>query len=422
MNDDERFEQYLTGRSASLDVPTAGRAAVVARGAPVVVHRRRAGTAAGLGRLRPGGRGRGDRPGQPARAGGADPELRQRGSRAPLDWTTVDVQKGLGWLSDSVVADRGVYSLSTSPGDRVGQPGPRHLYASTDGSEWREAPLPVGLHADALAADADHLYAVGTGAPGGAISGPRLARTVDPAEGWDQVDLPLDLDEVAADFPGEVAVTSTDVAVGPTATVVAVQVSGAVDISRLIPGADADQWWAEVDGVHHDTCAIGDPPVPTTLSTGSTMQPTSTTGAGTDPEVSCSEQSSSTEVRTWAELGVDPGVPSLIGGRTYLFTSTDCCDFLTQPFVVEGAGAGTALLADGPGFTHHQRSCRRDRPVDDAELDLVRRADLDPRRRRARRRARPRAPWVIVQPCSPPPTRGRSCSTCWPAGLLRRWI
>ena len=341
MNDDERFEQYLNQRADQLDVPTAGRAAVVARAARRR-HRRRAGTAAGLVAFAlVGGAvviGQGNRP-EPAEK---IQSFAHAGTGTPLDWTTVDVKEGIGWLTDSVVADRGIYSLSTAPGDRTGRPGPRHLYASTDGTEWSEAPLPFGLHANALAADGDHLYAVGTGAPGGSVSGPRLARTVDPAKGWDQVDLPLHIDDLVAGFPGVVAVQSTDVVVGSGATVVSVQVSGTVDIPRLLPGEDTDGWWEEADGLHHDTCAAVDSP-------GSTV-PSTTTEAGADPELSCSDASSRTEVRTWAELGVDPDVSSLIAGRTYLFASTECCNFLTRPFVVEGTGPGTALLADGPGF------------------------------------------------------------------------
>jgi hypothetical protein len=338
MNDEHPFEQYLSERAAHLDVPSAGRSAIVER-AVRRRHRRRTGAVAGLAAVALVGGA--VVVGQSRQRDGAE-QIESFGTRvveSPLEWTTVDVTHGLGWLTDTVETGSGLYSLSTAPGARE-QRGPNHLYASADGTEWTEASLPDGLHAGALAASADHVYAVGTAAAGGSVPVVRVASTTDVDGGWDQVDLPLDVAALGAGFPGKVYVAGTDVAAGPRGTVVAVQVSAMVDVDRLLPGAEADGWWAEADGLHRSTC-------PPDLAQ-------STTTANPDAVVPYDKGSdqcaaAQNEHRTWAELGADPSVGELLAGRTYVFSQADGSTF-SQTAVVPGAGFGTEVQQVGDGF------------------------------------------------------------------------
>lgn len=340
MNDDTSFDSYLPGLAASIDVPGLGAGAVIEQ-----AHRRRRKRRAGVAAV-----------GISCALIGAVTVAAQNGDRdeteriasygsslvaSPLDWTMVDVNRGVGWLTADATVGDNVYALSTAPWQRGYQLGPSHLYVTADGTEWSEAPLPSGLHAGSLAGSGDHIYAVGTAASGGSAPAVRLASTTDPATGWSEVDVPLDLAPFAEGFPGKVYVAATAVAVKGGTTVVAVQLAAMADLSSLLPNGVELGWWPQSDGLHRATC--GDADGAADLSTSTTL-PATGESTTTEGRTDCPD-----EVRSWSDFGVDPAAAEILDGRTLLFASVDGAEFAPVADVAR-SGYEARLISGGDGF------------------------------------------------------------------------
>lgn len=369
MNHDSPFESYLNDRAAGIDAPGAGPNAIAHR-ARARRRRRRAGSGAVLGAavLLAGavaGQGlRSDDDSQKIASYGAgivDPVL---------DWTVVDVEEGLGWTRDMAEVGSGdLYGISTAPGpyDDERQLQSR-LYRSGDGSEWSEVPLPGGLSPNDLAADGDAVVAVGTSAAGGDVR-VQLARSTSPDEGWSVRDVPLDLDDAAADFPGRLYVAETATAVHDGRTVVAVNVLADVDVAEVLPGeGESGEWYATTEGMERSvaacdadgstatTAAPTDDPEggPGTISSRSEEEAATEAAADGDPTGSYSEGECAgggqQEVRTWAELGYGEEIARLVGGQTHIFAADADGDLQPGTVIDRGMGFDTSLLAGDDGF------------------------------------------------------------------------
>lgn len=410
MSHDSDLERYFHDRSAVLDLPHADVGTIRTRAR----HRRRrqaalrGGVAAALlagGTLLVVDRGR-------------DPDAQEQAAEgpargavpSPLDWTAVEVDpaRGLGPSSAIVDTDDGVYGLSTAPGpiDPNSPAQPRHLYRSSDGTDWEDLGVPEGIYASSLAAADGSLYAVGTTAVGGEVTGVALARSGDGGEGWSTSDLPVDLAAVEPGFPGDVHVSDVGVARSGSTTVVTVSVRGNVD-PALVLGDDptAVDWYQDGDTlVFSPPCDAGVddagrpastvPPSTTTAPAGgsassggpppsgsaSTDEPTITTepssteappttgpssteaptttgppASGTDDPVASGGTTPSgatvpdcgTQRRSLAELGLTEGQVGLARGRTYIVTATDDGPFTTAEVLPDVGGfAGDLVVAD----------------------------------------------------------------------------
>lgn len=376
MNQESPFESYLTDRADGIDVPGAGVGAIADR-ARQRRRRRRAGSAAVLGAAVLLG---GAVVGQGLRADDAAEEVTSYGAAmgAPeLDWTMVDVGDGLGWTRDVVRSESGtLYALSTAPGDSGATASYRPVvYTSVDGSEWSETTMADDVRVNGLAASGDTIYAVGTGAAGGAV---KVASSPSPEDGWTVTDLPLDLEAESAGLPGRLYVAESDVATANGVTLVATTVMLKTDTEGLMAGEEnPTEWYPERDGMVRWVC--GSDGSSSASTTTVTLPPTSSVpggdgqgdaagaavddpaqeqaifdAAGRDPQGGgCGE--SAREVRTWDELGVDPSVGDLVAGEVRLFAgsaeeagSPDALTF--QPVDSIPGAYGRELFATDAGF------------------------------------------------------------------------
>lgn len=374
MNQESPFENYLSGRATELDVPGAG-ATAVAELARSRRKRRRTGSAAVLGAAFLLG---GGVIAQGLRADDASQDVESYGAALgtpALDWTMVDVGNGLGWARDLVRSDSGtLYAVSTGAGSPDSPDVDRSVvYSSTDGGEWAPADMPHDVRVNGLAASGDTIYAVGTGAGGGKV------RVAAGAEGdWTVTDLPLDLEAESAGLPGRLHVAETDVANTGGTTVVAATVALLVDTESLVAAEDnPSEWYAERDGMVRWACegtggdGAGGPVSTTTApalteaqlreyleeldAAGSEGEREAFEDAGLNPDsADCGE--SARQMRTWAELGIDPEVGELVTGEVRLFVSTadgpgdpSAVPTFDQVTTLPG-GYGTQVLAGDSGF------------------------------------------------------------------------
>ncbi len=284
------------------------------------------------------------------------------------DWTVVDPQSGLGYSRGSAaVVDGTVYRLSTSPGasgDASFESG--HLYRSTDGAEWGEVGLPADLVPSSLAASGSTLYALGTAPAGGGGRDLVLASSRDGATTWEQIQLPDEVTELDARFPGEVFLSQPSVAVlDDDHVVAAITVQSSPNVSELVPElADgAYTFETSVEGVtvlEHEGCS--DPEV----STGACSfvdeagERSSTTIALPDPS---DDEPTVHATYTWDELGVDPELQALVEGRTYLYRTQDGEHFEAATVPSELDGATAQVVATARGFTAFVADWDQDAPT-----------------------------------------------------------
>ena len=151
MNDDDRLQQYFSARATEIEVPSAGLATITRRGRRRRQRRTVAKVGAVIGVLAIGGAAvaqRGDGGGQGVTSYGSSVVA------SPLQWTLVTPKVGIGSSVTSATTDDGtIYGLSTAPGSSAGSfEAPRHLYRSTDGTEWSAVDLPADLWAADVAA------------------------------------------------------------------------------------------------------------------------------------------------------------------------------------------------------------------------------------------------------------------------------
>jgi hypothetical protein len=287
MNDDDRLAQYLADRAEAITIAPGDARAVAAR----AERRRRTHRAAGafaattvvvVGAVAVFA---GGAPKQSVNVGASPRE-----ARADHQWESVDVPDGLGWSSDTVSAtDGSIYGLSTAPGPvDQGQPLPSRsvLYHSTDGRSWTEANLPDGFSASALAAAADHLYAVGTAPAGGGGIDLVIASSTDGAQSWSQSTVPAPRLSVKQRFPQEVAIDPPVIAIGPSGIVAGVTVRSFPDPARLVPELATSGQGYEFTANGLDVYArnaFGDVCSPPTAPTTSVQSTTSDSSSSSSP-------------------------------------------------------------------------------------------------------------------------------------------
>ncbi|QYG91653.1 hypothetical protein HC251_03830 [Iamia sp. SCSIO 61187] len=374
MTTDPRLASYLRVRSTAIDLPHAGVDTITRRARRHQRRRRAAacggvatalllgGTAIALG------------------AGGDDPTTSTTDRAAsvvgsPLEWTTTEVQDGLG-LAGPVVSDGGaVYALSTEAGSDTW--GSRRLYRSTDGDSWTGVDLPADLHAAGVAGSEGSLYAVGTSAAGGDL---QIATSTDGGAGWSGSDVPLDLEALAEGFPGTARIADAEVAVADGTTVVVASVRGLVDPAEVLPAdADPDAWYQTSDGltrIQDDPCAASAEEGARSGAT-TTVPPTTSapaTAPAADPEgvdgATAGEDCTPTrEVVTWEEMGVGEAGIALAEGQTHVFVATDGGP-LEPSQVIPGTTSldpmTASLLAADDGFWYVRQSYGDQQPGEGA--------------------------------------------------------
>lgn len=373
MSIDTDLQRYLHARATDLHLPPADVGAVTR----AARHRRRRRAAARTGvaaALLAGGalivvdRPRTADTAEHATEGGQPTAL----AASPLEWATVASRAGLGWNSHTVAADGAVYSLSTAPDGTGSALEPRRLYRSADGTDWEDVPLPEGLHASSVAAADGSVYAVGTTAAGGVVTGVSIAASADGGE-WAAADVPIDLDGLAAGFPGEVNVLDTSVSAVGATTVVAVTVQGAVNPFTVI-GDDGAMWFQEQGGMVMPVCDSGGATVETLppeqaaereaaeaeggAAAGSTTMPPSTVPADAsqgpladDPATDdpATDEECTQELRTWADLGLSADQAALADGEVHVFAATDdgaLAETMVLPGRTSPSTVGDLLAAD----------------------------------------------------------------------------
>jgi hypothetical protein len=376
---DERLERYLHDRSATIELPHAGVEAITRRARR---HRRRRTAACGgvAAALLVGGVAVALV--QPA----PDEEVGSRGAAvvdSPLEWSVVPVRTGIGWASSAISDGEAVYSLSTAPGPEAeGTAGePRRLYRSDDGTDWELVDLPEGLSASGVAGLDGSVYAVGTAAAGGEVTGVELAVSGDGGAGWDTSAVPLDLGALAEGFPGRVRAVDAEVAVSGGTTVVVVSIVGSVDPAVVLPDEPADTWYQQTGGL----ARVGEPcvsqaPDPEAPVPASTEPPTTAPPAPAEtlaPDASgralaaCEDDAPEPEVRTWAELGLTPEQAALAEGQTHLFTAAP--DGALEPVEVVGGASfadptSSRLLAADDGWWLMEDEYRGQMPSEPMEI------------------------------------------------------
>lgn len=273
---------------------------------------------------------------------------------SPFDWTVVSLDDGLGYSSGSVATASGaLYALSTAPGappvDEGAYDARQSLYRSTDGQGWAQVGLPGSLWATGLTADEGRLYAVGT-SPAGGGRALTVASSADGGAEWETTDLPLDLAALEARHPGQIALAGPLAAVGPDGNVVAaVTVLAAPDVAALLGDRlPLDGGWAQTgDGVDVFTYSVDScDQLPSLTTIDEPVASESSSGSMVCEQVM--RDTTSETHYTWAELGLDPELESLVDGQLHLFSSEDGTAFVEVPAPFSGSPAG--LVADGDGF------------------------------------------------------------------------
>lgn len=393
---DDRLAHHLRGLAATIDLRPGDPAAAVGRAARRR-QRRRAGLGAALGLVAVTTTvvAVGSRPTDELQAGSPTDPL----AATEFDWTVVDPDVSAVVQGATATDDGTLYGLSTAPGTISGEPSVddfrRVLYRSVDGAEWTETALPDDLWASDVAAAGDTVYAVGTGAAGGAAGALRLAGSADGGATWDDLTLPLDLADLEASYPGEIVVSGIDIAAGPGGVVAAVTVQAMPAIEDRVPPGDVidlDNGWSMGAGgvtvygpVPDEPSAGGSsppvappptavptpvpppvlPPVPPPPAT-STTGPTATEATAPEPATSTPVHAREVVVTgdaqgavqeppvvatyTWEELGVEGELLDLVTPRVHLLASPDGTTFEEVTLPTDGGAVGAAVLATDDGF------------------------------------------------------------------------
>jgi hypothetical protein len=354
MNDDDRLERHLADQASALTLSPEDPAAAIRRGTRR--RNRRRGAIAGVAALAVGAATFSviDR-GEP------DPTVESNLSAevvaSPLDWTVVAPPVGLGYSRATTLVGGSIYSLSTEPGPYDGEGSfEPSLYRSDDGAGWDEVSLPAGVRTSALAAADGTLYAIGTAPAGGGGRNLVVASSDDGAATWSSVTLPADIAALEARHPGQVVISQPSVAATDASHLVAsVVVSANPDVEALLPGvADPNAGWevtpegvtvyelVPCEGTQSPDC-VNEPSSPTTVVDGKSG---AVRMAG-EPEPM---QSKVRATYTWDELGLDPELRALIGGRTYAYASDDGATFVEAALPGDTSGWSGQVLATGDGY------------------------------------------------------------------------
>lgn len=277
--------------------------------------------------------------------GGRDEVVSQLGASATAStfhWSSVTPKVGLGFGGNTTqLADGTVYSLSTAPGPYVeGASSASTLYSSADGAEWAAQTLPSGVRTADLQGSGDTLYSLGTSPAGGLV----LSSSDDGASSWTSSDLPSDVKAVQDRHPGMVTLGGARLAAHDSSHLVAsITATANLDITKLghpeygngeysveftgdgatvrkNPKAECEA--VRRSGKLEDANATADPTV---------VVPPATADAGDPQSASCRAATvDSGEVvasYTYDELGVDAELQSLIGGKPFVYATTDGTSF-----------------------------------------------------------------------------------------------
>jgi hypothetical protein len=324
---DDRISRYLVDRAADIELRPASVDTVVRRAAGR--RRTRRGLVAAAVALTVGASSvliaqrddSGDEPGVEMPPAGVVP--------SPLDWAVVESSAGirplrgggpvLGGGTTALTDDGAVYALSTAPGPQTADTWdqPATLYRSVDGTHWDPLALPGGFSAHSLTGDGGQLYAVGTSPAGGGVSY-QLATSGDGGVTWTTAEVPSDVAELQARYPGEVLTGPPKVAVHDGTVVVTMFVYGVPDLDERVPGGVSQEvsWGPSVEGVMVDDDRDGH--VERTYS--------------------------------WAEIGVNDELRDLVlNRRTMVAAAHDGGEL--SPIDVADDARGAQVVATDDGFT-----------------------------------------------------------------------
>jgi hypothetical protein len=343
MHDDLRFDRYLSVRARGIELPPANIAAVIDRAARRHRHRRAAVSACTAVAVLAAAVSVSSLDGRPATqqvvaraAGGILVE-------SPLAWNVVAPQSGLSWSHSTVIGPNdAVYSLSTAPGAVAvdGASLPATLYRSTDGTEWTPVELPANLHASSLASTSRALYAIGTAPAGGNLRSVQLASTNATNGTWSKTTLPLDVGVLEARYGVKIGLGRLSVASDGSRVVAAVRLQVMEGIDRLLPpGTDAESGYRITEaGID----VLAKPTLPDRAGL-EAMGPDAKEARPARPEMNV------TASYTWAQLGIDDSLRSLILGEARVFSSGDGQRFdeVQLPEMVRWVGG---LFATPDGF------------------------------------------------------------------------
>jgi hypothetical protein len=350
VNDDDRLHRYLTDRAEGITLAPGNADAVVRRASRRRLRRRGVvltsaavlsvvGTTAVL------------------RHGDSDQSVHVAGNpgAAPstYHWSVVKPGHGLAYSnSQAELADGSVYSISSAPGpydpNKANQG--TGLYRTADGKEWAQVDGPSGVTPSDLAATGDDLYALGTAPAGGGAKSVALA-TRHGGGDWTTVPLPDDLTALQARHPGQIAIGSLQLAAEDATHLVAtVQVGTKLDPQQLRPelkDQNVRTTWTDT-GLDvrplPDCAANGDSPV-----AGADAEQVKAAGIECRTQAKDAAEGPVTQHYSWDELGIDPELRTLVGGRTYAYATSDGHTF--QPVDLPGAAktypAGLVALPDG---------------------------------------------------------------------------
>ncbi|HEX6423080.1 MAG TPA: hypothetical protein VFZ79_06340 [Acidimicrobiales bacterium] len=343
----DRIAHYLHDRAAGIELPPADPARI-ARRAGRRRHVRRSVACVAAATVVAGGSVT-----LAQRGGDARSEVtldRAAATESPLDWALVEPTAGPIGVRTAATAftdDGAVYTLSTAPaaeGASVGEVGePATLYRSDDGAAWAPVRLPGDLWASSLASSGGTLYAVGTSPSGGGATY-QVAVSGDGGATWSTTDVPSELAELQARYPGEVRTAQPTVAVHDGTVVVSAPVLAALQMDARLPGGLpgwADSWQPTDEGAVVYRSGECD---------GASLEADSTVA------VPCggADTAQRSETFTWAELGVDSDLRDLVlAGRTYVFVSHDGGEFSRADLgdAPVRSTTGSRVVATDDGFT-----------------------------------------------------------------------
>ena len=349
MNDDDRLSRYLADQAEAITLAPADLGAAMRRGTHRRNRRRGAIVAGATLAIVATSLSVIDR-GDPDAS--VDSDLAAAVVPSSLDWTVVSPTSGLGYSRSTTLVGGVTYSLSTAPGPNDETTSSEtHLYRSDDGAEWAEVALPDGVRPSSLAGSGDTLYAIGTAPASGGGRDLVVSASTDGAATWSSVTLPDAVAALEARHPGEIIISQPDVAAtDATHLVASVVVTANPDVETLLPDDASPNggWSISADGVsvyeelpcdaasgeQANDCA--DPAI-TRSSEATAPMP----NGPSKPEVKATY--------TWDELGLDPELRGLIGGRTYVYASDDGVTFdpATLPGDVGGWSGGLLATDDG---------------------------------------------------------------------------
>ena len=334
MREDNRFDQYLSARAISIELPPASIASVMDRAARRHRHRRAAVSACAAVAVLTGALSVANLDGAPSTQ---DIVSRQAGPvlvESSLAWSAVTPKSALSWANSTVLGpSNALYSLSTAPGAVADEDGPvpATLYRSADGIEWMPTPLPDNLNPSSLAASDHLLYAIGTAPAGGNLRAVQLASTSAAGAPWSRVTLPINVATLESRYGVRIGLNRLTVASNGPRVVAGVRLQVNEGLERVLPaGADNGGYSLTETGIDVyslPTFSDKDAPVARKMAA---------------PELAASY--------TWEQLGIDATLRSLILGETHVFVSDDGTTFvearLPEPIRLLGA-----LLSTADGFT-----------------------------------------------------------------------